>query len=158
MRGDQRFWLWFLVAVASFVVFIILFAPQLDVNGRQARNESITVSRFRRLNKLQRNYSAAYLARGFSCELAQLKPNKSDDHTYDPNQFLLTGVQSGYKFAVTGCRPNPDGAVTQYQVTAIPLEPGKTGFAAFCMNQTGSIWYDRSGSAENCLVSRRPLK
>jgi hypothetical protein len=160
-RVRRRFWLQLLVALCAVlaVLFIAaLFVPVLDVNKRQRGNEAVTVSRLRRLNALQNNYAASNPAKGFACQLPQLKPATSVGDTYNPDEFLLTGAQSGYKFAVTVCQTDPNGVTTQYQVTAVPLELGKSGFRAFCTDQTGVTWYDSDGSAERCLASRRPLQ
>jgi hypothetical protein len=157
-RVWRRFWLQLLVALCAVlaVLFIAaLFVPVLDVNKRQRVNEAGKVSRLRRLNELQDNYAASNPATRLP--LPQLKPATSVGDTYSP-EFLLTGAQSGYKFAVTGCRTDPNGVTTQYQVTAVPLELGKSGFRAFCTDQTGVTGYDSDGSAERCLASRRPLQ
>jgi hypothetical protein len=70
---------------------------------------------------------------------------------------LLTGEHVGYRIAFVGCEPEPNGVVTRYRIAAVPLEPGKSGVQAFCIDETGSLWYDASGSAENCLASRRTI-
>jgi hypothetical protein len=156
-RGRGIFWL-ALCGVLAVLFIAALFVPVLDVNKRQRVNEAVTVSRLRTLNALQSNYAASNPVKGFACQLPQLKPATSVGDTYNPDEFLLTGAQSGYKFAVTGCRTDPNGVTTQYQVTAVPLELGKSGFRAFCTDQTGVTWYDSHGSAERCLASRRPLQ
>jgi hypothetical protein len=135
-----------------------LFVPVLDVDKRQRGNEAAAVVRLRRLNELENKFAASYPEKGFVCQLALIKQATHVGETYDPNEFLVAGVQSGYRFAVTDCRTDPNGAVSQYQVTAVPLEPGKSGFRAFCTDQTGVIWYDSDGSAEHCLGSKRPLQ
>jgi hypothetical protein len=47
--------------------------------------------------------------------------------------------------------------VMRYRAIAVPLEPGKSGVRAFCTDQTGALWYDPSGSPENCLATRRTI-
>jgi hypothetical protein len=159
-RVRRRLWFWLVVAVCVVlaVLFIARSVPVLDVNKHQRVNESVTASRLRRLKDLQNKYAASYPAKGFTCQLHELKAATPVGDMFDPNEFLLTGAQSGYKFAVTGCRIEPNGVVTQYQVTATPLVPGKSGFRAFCTDQTGAMWYDSNGSPEQCLASRRPLQ
>jgi hypothetical protein len=157
-RVRRRSWVLVALCAGLAILFIALFVPVLDVNKRQRGNESATVSRLRRLNELQNRHAASSPAKGFACQSAQLKPSTTAGETYDPNEFLLSGAQSGYKFAITGCGTDSNGVVTRYQVTAVPIEPAKSGFRAFCTDQTGAIWYDSKGSAENCLASRRPLQ
>lgn len=155
----RRFWLRLLVALCGVLTFLFIVNSVLvlDVNKRQRGNEAATVSRLRSLNEFQNSYAASNPAKGFACQLPQLKPATPVGDTYDPNEFLLTGTWGGYKFELTGCRTNPNGVVTQYEVTAVPLEPGKSGFRAFCTDQTGALWYDPDGSAEHCLASRHAI-
>jgi hypothetical protein len=154
----RRVWLGLLIALCAFLLFLVLFVPTLDVNKRQRGNESATVSRLLRLKRLQDSYAASFPAKGFACQLSQLKSATPGRDAYDQDEFLLNGEQSGYKFAVTGCGTALNGMVTQYQVIAVPVEPGKTGIRAFCTDQTGVIWYDSGGSAEHCFTSRRLLQ
>ena len=157
-RKRRRFWLWVIGALAAFLICIGLFVPTFDVDKRQRGNEAATVSRLLRLKGLQDGYAASFPTKGFACQLSELKPATSGDGKYDPNEFLLTGTQSGYKFTIANCRPGPAGIVMQYEVAAVPIAQGRTGFRAFCADQTGVIWYDSSGSAEHCLASRRGLE
>jgi hypothetical protein len=157
---NQTFWLRFLVTLclALTFLFIVHSVPVLDVNQRQRRNEASTVARLHRLNDLQNSYAVSHPTKGFSCELLQLKPSGPVDDTYDPDAFLLTGVYGGYRFTVPNCRTDSNGVVTQYQLTAAPLEPGKSGFRAFCTDQTHVMWFASDGSAKNCLALRHPLQ
>jgi hypothetical protein len=147
-----------LCVIAAILLVAALFVPVLDVNKRQHANEAVAVVRLRKLGVLQGAHAASHPARGFACQLSELKPSMPIGNSYDPDEFLLTGVQAGYKFAVTKCRTNANGAVTQYEATAVPVERGSTGFYAFCTDQSGTIWYDSDGSGERCLTSRRLLQ
>lgn len=157
---NRTFWLRFLVSLCVVLTFLCIVHSVLvlDVNQRQRRNEASTVARLYRLNDLQNSYAALHPTKGFSCELPQLKPSGPVEDTYDPNAFLLTGVQSGYRFTVLNCRTDSNGVVTQYQLTAVPLEPGKSGFRVFCTDHAHLMWFASDGSAENCLASKHPLQ
>jgi hypothetical protein len=160
-RARQRLWLrplYMLCAVLAVLFVASLFVPVFDVHKRQHANEAASVARLRRVNELQNTYVTSNPSRGFACQLPLLKPAIPVSDSYDPDEFLLTGTHSGYKFAVTVCRADPNGVITQYGVSAVPLEPGKSGFRAFCTNQTGMMWYDSDGSAEHCIASRRTLQ
>jgi hypothetical protein len=63
----------------------------------------------------------------------------------------------GDKFMLGNCRSDDKGVVVYYEATAVPVEHGRTGFHAFCTDESGLLWYDEQGSAATCLVSRRPL-
>ena len=75
---------------------------------------------------------------------------------YDREAFLLADSWAGYKFALSQCETGTSGVVIRYTATAVPVSPGKTGVRAFRVNQSGEIWFDLSGSPENCLAERRP--
>lgn len=128
-------------------------------HSRQRANEAATVGRLRTLVTLQNQYMALYPSNGFACELPLLRPNEQRDKVnYDPLGFLITGTQSGYKFSVVNCGSDATRAKAHYQVTAVPIEHGITGFWAFCADESGVIWYDEAGSATNCLESRHALE
>ena len=130
----------------------LLYAP----HGRLYGNEAAALTKLRSVVALQNEYARAHEATGFACELRPLKPAaRRDDTEYDPLRFLTTGTQSGYKYSLVNCRADARGVFIQYQVTAAPVEQGRTGFHAFCTDQSGVLWYDADGSATNCLSSRR---
>jgi hypothetical protein len=144
------------VLAVTFMAALLL--PRVDVH-RQGINEAATLTRLRRLNTLQNSYAASHPADGFACQLPKLKSTTPVGDTYHLDEYLFTtGTQSGYKFAITGCRPDSNGVVTHYQLTAVPLQRGVTGFRVFCTDQTGVTWYDLEGSAENCVAARKRLE
>jgi hypothetical protein len=144
-----------IVAVLSLVAYSIL---TLDgPNSRRAAQEASAVGKLRRLTTLQNNYSASHPKEGFACRLSVLKPTAPSEDDYYPDEFWSSETHRGYRIALTGCEPEPNGLVTHYRATAVPLEPGKSGIRAFCTDQTGALWHDDSGSAENCLKFRRAL-
>ena len=49
------------------------------------------------------------------------------------------------------------GVVVHYEATALPIERGRTGFHAFCTDDSASLWYDDEGSVTKCLASHRVL-
>ncbi len=157
----RKLWLKLWVAlIAGFFLLLVaaFFIPVMDgPNRRQHSNEASAVGTLRRLNTLESNYAATHPVRGFTCELRRLQPAVPVTDAYETDEFWRAGVRVGYKFVVSGCEAGPRGVVMQYQVTATPLEPGKSGFRAFCTDQTGALWYDPDGSAEKCLASRRPI-
>jgi hypothetical protein len=102
---------------------------------------------------------AAHAGNGFACKLLLLKPTKQrTDIDYDPLSFLTTGIHSGYRFSLSNCGSDPNRPAIHYQLVAVPVEHGRTGFRAFCADESGSIWYDKAGSSTNCLTSRLPLE
>jgi hypothetical protein len=139
---------------------LLLVIPTLDgPHSRQLGNEASAVGKLRTVLTLQDQYLAAHAGNGFACELPLLRPPKQQTDTdYDPLSFLVTGTQSGYRFSLINCGPDANRASVHHQLVAVPVEHGTTGFRAFCADESGSIWYDKAGSAKNCLASRLPLQ
>jgi len=145
-------------AVAVVLIAAALSIPTLDGPGsRRLANESAAVENLQKLTTLQTEYSASHPAKGFSCELAALKPVAPSNREYDAYQFLVTESHLGYKFTLSACEIGPNGAVIHYQATAVPLVPGKSGDRAFCTDQSGVLWYDPTGLAGACLAAHRPI-
>ena len=46
----------------------------------------------------------------------------------------------------------------KFSVAAAPIEPGRSGFRAFCTDDSGVLWYDKDGSAADCLALHQPLE
>jgi hypothetical protein len=158
--GSSRF-LYALVAAGGLLVVALLSIPVIDgPHSRQYANEAAAVSKLRAVTALEKKFAAAYVDKGFACELPLLRPAESDQNSvdYDPLRFLTTGTSAGYKFVLGNCRTDAKGVVVHYEATAVPVERGKTGFHAFCTDDSGLLWYDAGGSATNCLASRRALQ
>jgi hypothetical protein len=154
-RNRLRAALLALVVVIMLLVLASMLVPTLDVNKRQRMNEAMTAGRLRKVNELQRGFAAAHPATGYSCQLSLLKPPLPADSDYDPNAFLATGEQSGYRFVLIGCHAEADGLVLHYQVAAEPTKATDSGFRyrAFCTDDSGVIRYDVKGSAANCVAA-----
>jgi len=136
-----------------------LFIPTLDgPNSRRTANEAVTVGNLRRITTLQNDYAASHPTKGFACQLPLLKPSAPSRDAFDSDAFWLSGERVGYRIAFAGCEPEPNSVVTRYRITAVPLEPRKSGVRAFCTDETGALWFDASGSVENCLASRRTIE
>src|SRR2546430_12039314 len=125
VRRKSRWRLVIALAVGTLLAVIFMAAllvPRVGVH-RQGINEAATITRLRRLNELQNRYAASHPADGFACQLPKLKSTTPGGDTYNLDEYLFTtGTQSGYKFTLTGCRTDSNGVVTQYQLTAVPLQ------------------------------------
>jgi hypothetical protein len=153
--------LYVLVAATGLVIVALLSIPVLD--GRHSRlyaNEASTVSKLGEVITIEKKFAAAHENKGFTCELPLLRLSQSEQKPagYDPLWFLATGRSSGYQFVLGNCRADQKGVVVHYQITAVPIEHGRTGFRAFCADDSGLLWYDADGSATTCLASQRPLQ
>ena len=155
-----RFIRWPLFGLSVMLVVAWIMLPLLDEpHRRQFVSEAVTVATLRTINRLQMRYSEAHPKEGFACDLSLLKSaDQPKDPRYDPTEFLVSGTQSGYRFVVVTCHPAPTGVVAHYQIAALPIEPGRSGFRTFCTDEFGGLWYDQDGSIENCLGLRRSLE
>jgi hypothetical protein len=139
----------------------LLSIPVLDgSHSRQYANQASAASKLREVTILEKKFAAAHADKGFTCEVPLLKPSESEQNhaSYDPLWFLAARISSGYKFALGNCRIDEKGVVVHYQVTAVPVEQGRTRSYAFCADDAGVLWYDADGSATNCLDMRRVLQ
>jgi hypothetical protein len=144
---------------ALLLVAAAVFMPVFDGPGsRQRAKESAAVGNLHQVTTLQTQYAAAHAA-GFACRLPELKSPSLPNNNDSVDEFLVADSYAGYKFTLSECAADPDGPVRRYRVTAVPLaiRPDKSGGRAFCTDQSGQIWYDPNGSAENCLASRLPI-
>ena len=141
------------LAITGLVTLVLIVAAiwiPHNMVSRVARNEVSAMNGLRALTSLERQYAAAHPSRGFSCDLAQLKTEvpSSGDHTREG--FLFADPFEGYKFSLTGCEADSEGVVVRYKATAVPAFPGKTGFRAFCIDQTSELRYATNGFPESC--------
>ena len=154
-----RSFLWVIGGLVLAAGLLLLLVPTLDgPHSRLFANEAAAVSTLRAIVTLEEAYTTSHAKTGFACELPLLRPIRElrfPDYSLD---FLTAGERAGYRFSLTGCVPDENQARARYQITAVPVEPGKTGIRAFCADQAGVIWYDLEGSAANCLSSRRLLE
>jgi len=155
---------WQKLLIPILVVLAILcvaayFIPVLDgPNSRRGAREAIALGNLRKLADLQKRFSSAHPEKGFTCQMPLLKSTNPSTGEYDPEEFLVLDRYAGYKIKLSECEPDPKGLVTHYQATAVPVEPGKSGVRAFCTDQSGALWYDNGGSADNCLARRQPIE
>jgi hypothetical protein len=158
-RRGAIWWLFRLFLVlCGLLVAAAIFVPS-PIENRQRKNEVASAVKLRSIHDLQEQYAAAHPKIGFACELPRLKlSERVKDSGYDPQEFLVSGTQFGYRFAIFNCRSGPTGVVDHYDVVAEPVEPGKSGSRAFCSNESGVLWYDDDGRPSNCLVNRQPIK
>jgi len=152
--------------VGVVLIVAVIAIPNL-LRARMSANEATAVNTIRTIFTAQVAYSSAY-EKGFACTLRQLGPHPSGSPAQNPSpnqsigqqvrrlpsgnpsgtetfadlidSTLASGEQGGYKFEVQNCKPptaqEPNG---MFEVSAVPIQPGKTGNRSFCMDQTGVI-------------------
>ena len=70
----------------------------------------------------------------------------------------MTYSLDGYRFAFVPGRRDRSGSVTSYQVTARPIEYGKTGSQSFWMDETGEIHKTEADRSATQYDSKAQLK
>ena len=129
-----------------FAFFVVLTPSFHDKYFGIAKNEATAVGSLRKIYELENAFAAAHPDNGFACQLKELRPAENVPDVYSNGMKLLTGEWIGYKFEIVGCTQGKNGIVDHYQVTAIPLRPWSSGVRAFCTDQSGTIFYEQTGS------------
>ena len=141
-------------AILSAILLVFALTPRFLPSGTR-QNESAAVGALRRIHDLQNQYAATHPNEGFACQLQRLRQGDHTTNDYDPATVPLSGQWSGYKFVLVECAPTKNGIVIRYQLAAVPITRGLTGVRAFCMDESGTLFYTQSGSAAECLSSRK---
>jgi hypothetical protein len=141
------------IAIAGLVTLVLIvvaiWIPH-NMVSRAAHDEVSAMNGLRALTNLERQYASAHPSQGFSCDFAQLKTEVPSSGDHARQGFLFANPFEGYKFSLTGCEADSEGVVVRYKATAVPALPGKTGFRAFCIDQTRELRYAANGSPESC--------
>ena len=138
------------------MLWLVVFppnTPRIFLNHRRA------VESIRNLNLAERNYVASHPDAGFACNLGELGEHGSESLSQvgRVDRVLASGTKSSYHFEIR-CPQRRDQKATGYIITAIPVEPGRTGTYAFCTDQTGEIWYSQTGLGSDCLAIHKPIE
>jgi hypothetical protein len=136
-----------IVGVVTFVLVLAAIWIPHNMVSRVAHDEVSAEQSLRALTNLELRYAAAHPSKGFACDFALLKtePFSSGEEIHEGLLF-----SEGYKFSLTGCEANSEGVAVRCKATAVPVLPGKTGYRAFCIDQTGELRYAANGSPESC--------
>jgi len=126
--------------VSCLALLVVALLVPNHIQTRVARNQWNAGYDLARVRDHQEQYAAAHPEIGYSCDLSRL----DERH----------GTPRGYVFSMK-CFSDINGRTSKYVVTAVPERYGVSGFNAYCMTESGIVWYADDGSPANCLRSKK---
>jgi len=163
-----------LAAVAAILIIAAIAIPNL-LRSRMAANEASAVGSIRAINVAAIGYNTTY-GNGFPPSLAAIGTTAGMAVGCTNAQLidsgLTTGTRSGYTFAlqhgltqltsVSSSCSGGYGYADGYAIEAIPVTVGTTGQRAFCLDATGVIRFNATGTVSPfgglCLTTDSPLQ
>jgi hypothetical protein len=141
------------------------------------KNEQGAVGAIRTINTAQLSYAKHYSEIGFACDIAHLGTGAEKDKPQSEQKFTAQNAgliddslavghadRKGYRYEMR-C-PDPSKPQSKVEITAVPLEVGKTGQRAFCseLHMDGSnvgggvIWLADDGQATSCWKDKKAIQ
>ena len=143
-----------LIVVAIILIIAAIAIPNL-MRARMAANDSSAAASERTIITGEIGYSAAYPTIGFGTlpvlgGAVPCTPGVLTGCLID-NNLALNGTpagagKSGYTFTYTAGEKS-NGAIRSYNITAVPVQVGKTGWRRFYSDESGEIHSNALGSA-----------
>jgi len=141
------------IAMVPFILIIAAIAIPNLLRARIAANESGAIGSLRLLATAEGSYSTSHPGTGYSCDLREVAAAS------DLAASLGRGHHEGYNFAARNCTPQSAGGPNiKYQIYAYPERARRTGVRAFCVDESGIVRSDGSGSFEDCLDHGNELR
>lgn len=147
MRGQKGFSLIELLIVVAIILILASIAVPSLMRARMRANEADAVAALRVIHTSAVAYSTTYPSLGYPATLATLggaNPcTAASTQACLIDDMLAQGYKDGYNFVWTG-----DALVPSYGffLTATPQVVGTSGQNMFCIDQSGVIRYDGTGS------------
>jgi type IV pilus assembly protein PilA len=153
-----------LIVVAIIIIIVTVAMPNLTKTKIQP-NEASALQSIKTIIYAENQFSQQYPDLGYTCNLAALGPPARGSASTSAAAGLIpgdlsTGTKSGYTFKLSGCTTasgSTSSAANSYQLTAVPISPGKSGQKAFCTDDSGQIHYDNDGNEAACISSGKPM-
>jgi type IV pilus assembly protein PilA len=147
VRGQKGFSLIELLIVVAIILILASIAVPSLMRARMRANEADAVAALRVIHTSAVAYSTTYPSMGYPATLATLGGANpciaASTQACLIDDMLAQGYKDGYNFVWTG-----DSLVPSYGffLTATPQVVGTSGQNMFCIDQSGVIRYDGTGS------------
>jgi type IV pilus assembly protein PilA len=163
-RRPAWFWILIIGGCCAAVIFVLLIIAAVAIPSmlrmRKLANQTVAIQTLRAIGEAESSYNASYPDTGYACSLATLGSPSSGAPTAEAAQLIdptlaASGQKAGYTFTVTcGAKPtvNNRDVYTTYQLTAVPLQVGKTGDNGYCSDENNVIKIDPAGDT-HCTQS-----
>lgn len=115
-----------------------------------ARDEAAAARTLRLLADIETQYAKTNPSRGYTCVFATLKAEAASIQNQSQQEFPSSDSYMGYKYSLTGCEVGQTGVVLRYKATAVPLVPTRSGYRAFCIDQSMELRYGLNEHPETC--------
>lgn len=124
-----------------------------------SKPEQEAAAAVRSLLSAEQAYKTAFPTRGYTCSLAALGGRGDGSATEDRagliDAKLESGVLTGYRLSLLGCRGEP---ITGFKIMAVPEGASRYGKRAFCADESGSVRFSEDGRGITCLSENNTLK
>ena len=136
------------------IIFLVFAFVTTEPGSRQGANASFAASSLRRILSSNDVYAEKHPQQGYARNLNDLanRPSNAkagEDPGWMIDPALASGEKAGYKFTYRSQSTKGDGKIDAFQVTADPLEPGKTGIHHLFVDQTGVFRVSKNGAADS---------
>jgi type IV pilus assembly protein PilA len=137
------------IAAIPFILIIAAIAIPNLIRAKIAANEAAAVGSLRTYNTAMVTYAANCPSVGYPASTAQLGPGEggcTQAGLVTSRMAVPRSVKSGYIF-IYQPMVQVRGRITQYAISADPVQPGTTGTRHFYTDETGIIRYDMNNGA-----------
>lgn len=158
-RSGKRWLIGTLIFDLALIPIAVLIAiPTIYLTNRTAHEVAAKKS-LQAIQQAEMIYAQTYPVAGYACSLQYLGADPAQGQLSATNAQLIpadlaNGEKDGYIFNIDNCTKlteNDRERVTSYQITAVPVNLGKTGTKGFCMDSDGTMKEDPAGGT-NCTI------